>query len=435
MPNLVIFWLPWTLAFVLLALLALRWRRGRERALRALAQLQQQAQRQQRTQELALSAARAAAEAADRAKTRFLAVASHDLRQPAHALGLYLAALRGGPLAPEQAVLAERLAASLDALDGMIAALLDVSRIDADAVVPQWGLVPLAPLLRRLADEQAPAAEARGLRFGLHLSLHLADAAATTVTDALLLERVLRNLLSNAVQNTRRGGVLLACRLRCGSDDGQPRLRLEVWDSGVGIAPAAQERVFEEFQQLSRGEGGVGLGLAIARRLAHLLQLRLVLHSRPGRGSVFFIEGLVPAGPATLQAAAAQQQLRRLAGVRVAVLDDDETVRDATRRLLQRWDCEVCDGADAQALLGQPGAALPAHAVVADLHLADGRRGPEEAQRLFAAWGGAVPLLLVSGDTASPPQPGTAVLAKPVSPARLRAWLEQALTAEPDQAP
>jgi signal transduction histidine kinase len=426
MANLVIFWLPWTLAFALLAVLALRWRRDRGRALRALAELRQQAQRQQRVHDTALRAVRSEAEVADRAKTRFLAVASHDLRQPAHALGLYLAALRGGELAPEQAALAERLAASLDALDGMIAALLDVSRIDADAVVPQWGLVPLAPLLRRLADEHAPAAEARGLR----LSLHLSDAAATTVTDAQLLERVLRNLLSNAVQNTRRGGVLLACRLRRGSD-GEQRLRIEVWDSGVGIAPAAQERVFEEFQQLSRGEGGVGLGLAIARRLAQLLQLRLVLHSRPGRGSVFFIDGLVPAGPATLQAAAAQQQLRRLAGVRVVVLDDDETVRDATRRLLQRWDCEVFDGADAAAVLGQPGLALPAHAVLADLHLADGKLGPEEAQRLFAAWGRAVPLLLISGDTSGPQRPATVVLAKPVSPARLRAWLEHALSNQP----
>jgi signal transduction histidine kinase len=427
MSNLVIFWLPWTLAFALLAILALRWRRDRGRALRALAEMRQQAQRQQRAHEAVLRAARAEAEAAERAKTRFLAVASHDLRQPAHALGLYLAALRGGELAPEQAALAERLAASLDALDGMIAALLDVSRIDADAVVPQWGLVPLAPLLRRLADEYGPAAEARGLRVSLHLALPLEEAAATTVTDALLLERVLRNLLSNAVQNTRRGGLLLACRLRRGGD-GEPRLRIEVWDSGVGIAPAAQERVFEEFQQLSRGEGGVGLGLAIARRLAQLLQLRLVLHSRPGRGSVFFIEGLVPAGPATLQAAAAQQQLRRLAGVRVVVLDDDETVRDATRRLLQRWDCEVCDGADAAAVLAQPGASAPAHAVLADLHLADGGLGLDEAQRLFNTWGHAVPLLLISGDTSGPQPPGVVVLAKPVSPARLRAWLEHALS-------
>ncbi len=427
MPILVLYGLFWAVAFGLLALLALRWRRGRALALRALDQAHQQLQRLQREQALALQAVRREAETADRAKTRFLAVASHDLRQPAHALGLYLAALRSGELVPEQAALAERMAASLAALDDMIAALLDVSRIDADAVVPQWGLVPLAPLLRRLADEHAPAAEARGLR----VALHLADASATTVTDPLLLERVLRNLLSNAVQNTRSGGVLLACRLRSGGA-GESRLRIEVWDSGVGIAPAAQERVFEEFQQLSRGEGGVGLGLAIARRLAQLLQLRLALHSRPGRGSVFFVEGLVPAGPATLQAAAAQQQLRRLAGVRVVVLDDDETVRDATRRLLQRWDCEVLEGADADAVLQQPGAAQPAHAVLADLQLADGRRGPEEAQRLFATWGRVLPLLLVSGDTSGPPQPDVATLAKPVSPARLRAWLEQAVA--PDAA-
>ena len=425
MANLLFSWPAWALACMLLALLAWRWRRGRQHARRAWAAAQQQLAQQEQQHAAELQAAVAAAEKADLAKTRFLAAASHDLRQPAHALGLYLAALRAGPLAPEQAEVAQRMGAALEALDGLFEALLDVSRIDADAVVPRWRLQPLAPLLRRLADEHAGAAEARGLRLSLRLSPQLADPAAHTVTDAFLLERVLRNLLSNAVQHTHSGGVLLACRQRSAAD-GTPHWRIEVWDSGVGIAPADQALVFEEFQQLGRGQGGLGLGLAIARRLSQLLQLRLTLHSRPGRGSVFFVDGLAVAGPAPLQADAARREGRRLAGACIAVLDDDAEVRDATRRLLQRWDCQVLDGADAAALLQQGGDTVP-QALIADLRLADGRRGTDEARALFAAWGRAVPLLLVSGDLqAAPPADLRAIcLAKPLSPARLRAWLEQ----------
>ena len=372
---------------------------------------------------------RDAARAADQAKTRFLAAASHDLRQPAHALGLYMAALRAGPLLPEQAQIAQRMAVSLVALDSMFAALLDVSRIDAGAVLLQWDTVPLAPLLRRLADEWAPQAEGRGLR----LSMRAGPDDAITISDAFLLERVLRNLLANAVKYTRRGGVLLACRSRR-QPGGDQAWRLEVWDTGIGIPLADQERVFEEFCQVGSQAPGLGLGLAIVRRLVRLLQLRLVLHSRPGRGSVFLIEGLAPAGALPRKAAAARDQMRRLAGTLVAVIEDDADVRDAMRRLLRLWDCRVIDGSNAGEVLQKMPPHATAQAVVADIRLADGRRGPDEAQALFAAWGRSVPLLLVSGDTApeqlrSLQQAGHTCLVKPVSPARLRAWLEQAVQA------
>jgi signal transduction histidine kinase len=381
--------------------------------------------------------ARDAAEAADQAKTRFLAAASHDLRQPAHALGLYMATLRAGSLNPEQAELAQRMGASLAALDAMFAELLDVSRMDAGAVVPHWDVVALAPLLRRLADEWAGEAEARGLR----LSLRVADAAAMTVSDALLLERVLRNLLANAVKYTKTGGVLLACRSRSTADGGRA-WRIEVWDSGIGIAPADQERVFEEFFQVGNPgrdrASGLGLGLAIVRRLARLLQLRLVLHSRPGRGSVFFVEGLAPAGQLPRQAAAARREMRRLAGSLVAVIEDDAEVRDAMARLLRLWECQVVEGSSAaevlQALAERGPAQAAVAAIVADVRLAQGQRGPDEAKLLFATWGRQVPLLLVSGETAPEhlrqlQDAGHTCLAKPVSPARLRAWLEQVLPA------
>ncbi|MDP3223078.1 MAG: hybrid sensor histidine kinase/response regulator, partial [Rubrivivax sp.] len=377
-----------------------------------------------------LQQAQASAEAADQAKARFLAAASHDLRQPAHALGLYTAALRAGPLTSQQAELAERMQGSLAALDTLFAALLDVSRMDAGAVLPQWDTVPLAPLLRRLADEWAPQAEARGLR----LALHVSDPRAMTVTDPLLLERVLRNLLANAVKYTPRGGVLLACRERT-APDGLRHHRIEVWDSGAGIAPADQGRVFEEFFQAGSGPAagagrGLGLGLAIVQRLVRLLQLRVQLHSQPGRGTVFLLEGLAPAGLAPQAVAAARHEMRRLAGLRVAVLEDDEDVRDAMRRLLQLWDCQVADGnCAAELLLRQPAAP---QAVVADLRLAEGCTGVEELRVLQQAWGAPVPVLWISGETAADGlrallPAGAQVLSKPVSPARLRAWLEQRL--------
>ena len=373
--------------------------------------------------------AQAAAEAADQAKARFLAAASHDLRQPAHALGLYMAALRAAPLSPEQAEIAERMQSSLAALEMLFAALLDVSRMDAGAVLPQWDTVALAPLLRRLADEWAPQAEARGLR----LALHCADAGAMTVTDPLLLERVLRNLLANALKYTSAGGLLLACRLRSAAD-GQRAWRIEVWDSGAGIARAEQERVFEEFYQVGQAAAdpgrGLGLGLAIVQRLARLLQLRVLLHSVAGRGSVFFVEGLAQAGAAPQAAAAARLELRRLAGLLVVVLDDDAAARDAMCRLLQLWDCRAVAGAHAAAVLQQ----LPVvpQAVVADLQLGAQHSGVQEVARLSAAWGCSVPVLWISGQTAPSGLRATlpaaaTVFTKPVSPARLRAWLEQQL--------
>ena len=374
----------------------------------------------------AMQRARDTAAAADLAKSRFLAAASHDLRQPAHALGLYLATLRGGPLAPPQAEVAERMAASLAALDGMFMALLDVSRIDSGAVQPQWDVVALAPLLRRLADAWGAAAEARGLR----LALHLSASDAVTVTDALLLERVLGNLLANAVKFTRRGGVLLACRRRGG------HYRIEVWDSGIGLQPADQERVFEAFVQVGNAArdraAGLGLGLAIVRRLTGLLQLQLTLHSRPGHGSVFFIDGIAPAAATPRAAAVLRSDPPRLAGTTVAVLEDDAEALDALCRLLRMWQCRVLAGGDAPALLRQS-RDVPA-VVIADLRLADGRQGPDEVGVLLAAWGRQVPCLYVSGETGAAPlralhEAGATCLAKPLAPARLRAWLEQALAA------
>lgn len=434
-------WMAWAgLAFAALAWMG--WRQQLRAARARVAAAAEEGCQRMREQAAELAATRVqvqqaveAAEAAAQARSSFLAAASHDLRQPAHALGLYTAALRAGPLAPAQAEIVSRMQASLSALDGLFAALLDVSRIDAGAVVPQWDTVPLAPLLHRLALEWAPQAEARGLR----LAVHVADPLAVTVTDALLLERALRNLLSNAVKYTAQGGVLLACRARTAGDGGVG-WRVEVWDTGVGIAPSERERVFEEFYQVpspgrERGQG-LGLGLAIVQRLVRLLHLRLVVHSVPGRGSAFLLSGLAMAGPATRRAAVARQAMRQLQGLGVAVLEDDADVRDAMRRLLGLWGCQVLEGSDARDLLRQDAHGTGVHALVADVHLAQGRQGPDEARRLAEAWGRELPVLLISGETGEPAlqalqEAGHRVWPKPVSPARLRTWLEGVAASRP----
>ena len=301
-------------------LLAGRHARLRERAeaLQTVALAQQAAARQAAdAAEARLQALQGRADEADQAKTRFLAAASHELAQPVHALALQLETLRSAALGVEEQAAVQRLAAAVAALQAMAGTLLDVSRINAGVVLPRWDVLPLAPLLRRLADDTAPFAEARGLR----LALRVHDDGAATVTDALLLERVLRNLLDNAVKYTQQGGVLLALRRRTAA--GFATLRLEVWDTGLGIAPADRERVFQDYQQLpgparsgvpasaakpSHGPGlGLGLGLALVRDLVQQLQLRLVLHSRPGQGSVFFVEGLALAAPEPKRVAAARR--------------------------------------------------------------------------------------------------------------------------------
>jgi signal transduction histidine kinase len=383
--------------------------------------------------------ARDAAESADHAKTRFLAAASHDLRQPAHALALYMAALRSERLDARQADVVERMSGSLSALGALFNMLLDMSRIDAGALAPAAKTFAIEPLLRRLADEFAPQADAHGLRLALRLpSTGMADSAFTH-SDPMLVERVVRNLLANAVKYTSHGGVLLACRLRCSVLPGgalagrPPQWRIEVWDTGVGIADEDKERVFEEFFQVDNPgrdrARGLGLGLSIVYRMVKLLGLELVLRSRLGRGSCFAIYLPQVSGTASASIVApAAAAAPAVAGLRVGMIEDDMAVRDAMRTLLQRWGCEVVEGADADELdlqarkLGWN--TLP-HALLVDQRLGAGKTGPAQARRLFELWGAEVPVLIVSGESDLSPvkAAGWACLAKPLSPALLMDWL------------
>jgi signal transduction histidine kinase/CheY-like chemotaxis protein len=377
-----------------------------------------------------MRAARDWAETANRGKTGFLAAASHDLRQPIHALGLYMGSLRHRPLEAGAREIVDRMDGSVAALESLLNSLLDISRIDAGVLVPQTRPFDLGGLLHRLADGFAGEAAARALRFSVRVG---GSAPARASADPMLVERVLRNLIANAVKYTRDGGVLVTCRLR-GAGGCSPQWRVEIWDTGPGIAPEEQERVFEEFYQAGNPErdrrGGLGLGLSIVRRLARLMKLPLALHSRPGWGSRFVLD--LPAFTHALCAVVATDEKESVPRMVIAVIDDDAEVRDAMRSLLKSWQCEVLDGADADEVMqvARRTQAVP-RAVVADLQLLGGRDGVAEVARLRQAFGADLPALLVSGDSAPGrvrlmQDSGLPWLAKPVSPARLRSWLSRA---------
>lgn len=416
-------------AFTLHEALVGRSARARRLALEVQHGLALERQRRQQAEEAQqrLDTLNRALQEASAAKTRFLAAASHDLRQPVQALVLGMAALEieaRATAAPAQQQLVQRLAASLQALTQMFDVLLDVSRLDAGIVPAQPRAVALAPLLQRLHGELQPAAAAQGLRLRLHLPR---DAAASTHTDPVLLERCLRNLLDNALKYTARGGVLLALRPRAGG------WQLRVCDTGIGMAPAVLARAGEEFFQADNPERdrrrGLGLGLAIVQRLARLLGHPLALASRPGRGTVATLQ--LAAAPAPVAADGDAALAPAAATGLVLVVDDDGDVRDALAALLQRWGHAVLHGADDAAVLAAWAAAgrPPVQALVTDWRLARHRTGGQAVQALRAELGPALPALVITGDIAPDRlaalrESGLPWLAKPVMPLRLRSWLQ-----------
>lgn len=362
----------------------------------------------------------AEAQAARDAQARFLAAASHDLRQPVHALGLLAAQAQAELGGRRAAGTAAQLQAMAQALDGLVETLLDVSRLDSGAVVPHPRALPLAPLFDRLAPEFAVLADARGLQWRLR------PTALWVRSDEQQLERMLRNLLSNALNHTQHGGVLLAARLRGG------RVRISVWDTGPGIAPEQHQRIFQEFVQLDNPgrdrRRGHGLGLSIVARLSRLLQHPVALRSHPGRGSCFSL--LLPqAEPAPMtDPMPVLATGQPLLGRRVALVEDDEAVRRATVDLLRAWGCEVWSDAALAPLLAQLQAAgVRPERVISDWRLEQGD-GLAAIDALRAWAGTAVPALLVSGEplplaTLRLDERRITPARKPLPAAALRAWL------------
>lgn len=369
--------------------------------------------------------AKEAAEAADRAKSHFLAAASHDLRQPMHALGLFAAALPGYIHDTEGTELIQRIRTSVASLEALLSALLDISKLDAGAIVAQPRSLRLDSLFERLANDFAPEA--------LEKSLELAIVPTRVVvhTDPALLERIVRNIVANALRYTTQGGVVVGARRR------GDRIAIEVRDSGPGIAAAERERIFEEFYQIGNAERdrtrGLGLGLAIVRRLADLLGHEVEVTSQPGRGSAFRV--IVPRGdPASVPATTAEEgpAAGPMQGRCVVVIEDEESIREGTRDLLASWGCHVVAAAAPDEALARIDAADPS-ALLVDYRLRGGLDGLAAIAQLRQAIGKEVPAMLVSGESSADElarikASGFLMLHKPVPPAKLRSALAHLLS-------
>jgi signal transduction histidine kinase len=363
-------------------------------------------------------------ELANQAKSRFLAVASHDLRQPLHALGLFVSQLRTVTTASERARVVGRIDTAIATMNELFKALLDISQLDAGALAPNVTEFPVARLLERLDATFAGAAADAGL------NLRVVPNSAWVRSDFVLLEQVLLNLVSNAVRYTARGGVMIVCRKR-----GQ-QLRIEVWDTGPGIPEDQRQKIFEEFYRLDDMQGerqGLGLGLAIVDRLCRLLGHSLELTSAAGRGSRFAV--VVPRAaeaPAVAEPPMVALGLLDLAvGKLIVVIDDDALVLDGMAGLLRSWGCRVIAARSAQeALTGLTKEEGSPDLVISDFHLSGGKTGIGAIEELRAAFDLPIPAFLVSGDI-SPAlleearRRGYHLLHKPVDPMTLRTMLNR----------
>jgi signal transduction histidine kinase/CheY-like chemotaxis protein len=375
-------------------------------------------------------AARRAAEAASRAKTQFFAAASHDLRQPLHAMGLFAEALRQRAHDAEVASLVHSINESVDALEGLFAELLDITRIDTGGVDVNPAPVPLRELFARLRLHFEPTAFEKGLALSFHGERHVAQA------DPVLLERVLRNLVANAIRYSDDGGVLVACRPR------GDRLLVQVWDSGIGISAQSLPHIFDEFYQVAsqrplqaHQRKGLGLGLAIVARLARLMGTEVGVRSRVGHGTVFSFH--VPAGQAPRASGAPAVPAARaplgltLQGRCLVVVEDEAAVRDGLVVLLKAWGATVFafeSLAAVEAWLAGPLTAVP-DLLLVDYRLPQGCTGLDALARLRAHWPDRrLPAVVITGSTIGGHEAEAAehdfhLLIKPVLPAKLRAMI------------
>ena len=369
---------------------------------------------------------KADAEAASLAKSRFLAAASHDLRQPAHALGLFVARLKQLHNDAPTRELVAGVDASVHALQDMLDTFFDYSRLDAQLTQARPRSFALNPVLDKLRISFAETARQKGLR------LHIRPCQVWVQSDPVLLHRVLLNLLSNAVQHTPSGTVLLSCRPSAQHGS----VRIEVRDSGIGIAAEHQQKVFEEFYQVENPERdrskGLGLGLSIVERSCKLLGHTITLRSALGRGSSFTLQ--VPLGQAEALNPPAELPdpflVNDLRGMQVLLIEDDELGRAALKGLLQSWGCGVVEASTASAAVEHWNPAQIPDFILTDYRLRGTRNGVDTVRQLRALAGHDIPACVISGDTAEEVKAlihaaGLLLLQKPVKPAKLRSVLRR----------
>jgi signal transduction histidine kinase len=381
---------------------------------------------QLRAEKAVADAARAEAEVANRAKTQFFAAASHDLRQPLHAMGLFAEALRSRSHDPEVARLVHSINESVDALEGLFSELLDITRIDSGGVEVHPVDFELADILRKVRLHFEPAAFEKGLE------LRSRGGRRVACADPLLVERIVRNLVSNAIRYTHDGTVLVSCRQR------GERLLLQVWDTGPGIAADQRARVFEEFYQVpgtaavgAEQKKGLGLGLAIVMRLAALMDAPLEMRSREGHGTVFTLTlplGKAPRAAERAIAGKARVELT-LAGKTIVIVEDEPAVRLGLEVLLAGWGASIValESVAATRAWAERAAAAPA-LVIADYRLEDGETGVAAIVALRRRFGAAVPAIVVTGSSMTGHEREALehdfhLLIKPVLPNKLRAMI------------
>jgi signal transduction histidine kinase len=384
----------------------------------------------QRTAELAQSVAEVEEksrqlEIANKYKSHFLASASHDLRQPLHALNLFVAQLRTEPDQTARERLIGRIDAAVGSMNELFEALLDMSKLEAGILEPNIAEFPIDRLLKRIEMTFADAARDKGL------GLTVLPSIAWVRSDFVLLERIMFNLVSNAVRYTARGGVVVGGRRR------GEQLRIDVCDTGPGIAEEQQQNVFGEFYQLAESDrrGGLGLGLAIVDRLGRLLDHPIELRSHPAQGSRFsvsvpLVADLRHMAETTVASALADPAHDKL----VLVIDDDPLVLEGMGGILRGWGCGVlCADSEETALSCIAAQRQWPDLIIADYRLGNARTGIQAIERLRSAVGLSIPAFLISGDTAperlrNASEKGLHLLHKPVAPMRLRAMLNQFLT-------
>ena len=374
-------------------------------------------------------AARLEAEIANRAKTQFFTAASHDLRQPLHAMGLFAEALRSKSHDHEVAQLVNSINESVDALEGLFSELLDITRIDSGGVEVNPAHFEMGEIFRKIRLHFEPAAFEKGLGLNIRGGQHVA------LADPLLVERIVRNLVSNAIRYTTDGTVLVSCRKR------GEHLLVQVWDTGPGIREEERQRVFEEFYQVpgqqavvAEQKKGLGLGLAIVKRLAALMAAPVRLASAPGRGSVFTLE--LPLGKSP------RVQARTLPGKGpvgitldgrlIVIVEDEPAVREGLQVLLAGWGAGIVSlesmaAVRAWAAASDPEVVRPS-LVIADYRLEHGETGVFAIRAIRERFGQEVPAIVVTGSSMTGHdkealEQNFHLLIKPVLPNKLRAMI------------
>jgi len=382
----------------------------------------------ERTKELtrlnaALERAKGEAEEANISKTRFLAAASHDILQPLNAARLYVTSLVERKSGGEDAPLVANVDASLEAVEEILGALLDISRLDSGAMRPEISSFRMDELMRQLEVEFAPLAREKGLK------LTFVASSRAVRSDRRLLRRLLQNLVSNAIKYTSYGRVLIGCRVRDG------RLRIDVHDTGLGIPQSKRRTIFREFHRLDQGAKvarGLGLGLSIVERIGRVLDHLIEVQSKLGRGSVFSVT--VPLAPSLPRDATARAPKRvdgsQIAGTLVLCIDNEPKILDGMETLLGGWGCRVLKADDLKSALAAVSETKNTpDGLLVDYHLDQGN-GIEAITALRWRFGQGLPAILITADRSphvreEARERDIRVLNKPLKPAALRALLAQ----------